>query len=149
MCTKSVTQLYSYLHMSPHIYLSVDVIFFSLTIFPCIHPIPNLVEFLVFDKMEEPTPRKTHNNIQNLCQKKQIFPITWKKLLLMFIILRKTPHLFQHYSPHTERKTKWKSTKEGFQQQHPKNLILPTLQSLILHPLLAMSVIAKRYDLFP
>jgi len=68
MCTKFVTQLCSYLYMSPHICVSADVIIFSLTTFSCFHPLPNLVKFLVFDKMEEPTPRKTHNSIRNLNQ---------------------------------------------------------------------------------
>jgi len=61
----------------------------------------------------------------------------------MFIILRKTPHLFQHDSPQTEPTMKWKSTKERFQTQHPKNLILPTLQSLLLKKINTTQIVKK------
>jgi len=52
---------------------------------------------------------------RTFCLNTQVSYFTLTKLLAMFIILRKTPHLFQHYSPHTEPTIKWKSTKERFQ----------------------------------
>ena len=55
----------------------------------------------------------------NICLNTQVSYFTLTKLLAMFIILRKTPHLFQHYSPHTEPIMKWKFAKERFQTQHP------------------------------
>jgi len=54
------------------------------------------------------------------------------------------PTLLPTYRTHNE----WMSTKEGFQQQHSKNFILPTLQSLLPHSLLIMTPITQKINLF-